>query len=153
MALISLTRLRLASWRFLPGFVWHTFRSALQARRAPGFQGMRLLADRRLTFWTATAWDGLGSLKAYRSAGAHRAAMGKLAGWCDEARVTRWAGAPESMRDWAAAHSHMAASGEASHMKRPSAGHLSGHLPLPRLRPPVELVVPARRTGRSVSGR
>jgi len=44
--LISLTRVRLASRRFLVPFLWYTLRSGLQARNAPGFRGMRVLADR-----------------------------------------------------------------------------------------------------------
>ena len=124
MALISLTRLRLASPRFLPPFAWYAVRSSMQARRSPGFRGMRLLADRRLTFWTATAWDDLASMKAYRSAGAHRAVMPRLASWCDEASVTRWVGPVESMGDWAAAYARMVAEGEPSHVRQPSADQL-----------------------------
>ena len=133
MALISLTRLRLRSSRFLPGFVWHTLRSAWQVRRAPGFRGMRLLADRRLTFWTATAWDDLAAMKAYRSAGAHRSAMRFLAAWCDEASVTRWVGPAGSMDDWQSAHARMVADGEPSRVLHPSPDHLSRGFPAPRL--------------------
>ena len=132
MALISLTRLRLASARFLPGFVWYALRSSSQARRSPGFLGMRLLADRHLAFWTATAWDDLASMKAYRSAGTHRAAMAKLAGWCDEASVTRWVGPVESMGDWPAAYARMVADGEASHVRRPSAAQVTRAWAAPR---------------------
>ena len=139
MALISLTRLRLASVRYLPGFAWYALRSSTQARRAPGFLGMRLLADRRLTFWTATAWDDLASMKAYRSAGTHRAAMRRLAGWCDEASVTRWVGPVESMGDWPAAHARMIADGEASYVKHPSPDHVRRSWPPPRVRPPVQV--------------
>ena len=39
MPLISLTRLRLASPRYLPGFAWYALRSISQARRSPGFRG------------------------------------------------------------------------------------------------------------------
>ena len=64
MPLISVTRLRLRSARFLPGFAWHALRSGAQARRAPGFLGMRLLPERPLVFWTVTAWDDLSSMTA-----------------------------------------------------------------------------------------
>ena len=143
MALISLTRLRLASPRFLPGFVWYALRSASQARRSPGFRGMRLLADRRLTFWTATAWDDLASMKAYRGSGAHRAAMARLAVWCDEASVTRWVGPVASMQDWQAAHARMVAEGEPSHVRRPSPAHLARQWAPPRTR--VQVGMPGRR--------
>ena len=145
MALISLTRLRLASPRFLPGFAWYAVRSSWQARRSPGFRGMRLLADRRLVFWTATAWDDLASMKAYRSAGPHRAAMPRLAAWCDEASVTRWIGPVGSMGDWAAAHARMVAEGKASHVRHPSPEHVARAWAAPRIRRPVEIAVPGRR--------
>ena len=134
MPLISVTRLRLASPRHLPGFVWYAVRSASQARRSPGFQGMRFLADRRLTFWTATAWDDLAGMTAYRNAGSHRFAMKYLAAWCDEASVTRSLGPIESMDDWAAAHDRMLAEGEASHVRQPSPQQLTRSWASPRTR-------------------
>ncbi len=131
MPLISLTRLRLASPRYLPGFMWYALRSSWQARRSPGFRGMKVLADRRLTFWTATAWDDLPSMKAYRSAGSHRTAMRYLAAWCDEASVTRWVGPVESMADWGAAHARMLSEGEPSRVDRPSPAQLARAWPPP----------------------
>lgn len=141
---ISLTRLRLASSRFLPGFVWFSVGSIRQARAAPGFRGMRLLADRRLTFWTMTAWDNEASMKAYRGSGAHRAAMRYLSGWCDEASVARWSGPAETMGDWAAAYRRMSADGTASHVKRPSAGQTAKTWPPPRVSAPFQLVIKSR---------
>ena len=134
MPLISLTRLRLASPRYLPGFVWYAIRSSSQARRSPGYQGMRLLADRQLTFWTATAWDDLASMKGYRNAGSHRLAMKYLAGWCDEASVIRWLGPLESLDDWDAAYRRMIAEGEPSHVRRPSPQQLTRSWAPPRTR-------------------
>ena len=143
-ALISLTRLRLASVRYLPAFAWYAMRSIAQARRSPGFRGVRLLADRRLTFWTATAWDDLASMKAFRAAGAHRTAMPRLARWCDEASVTRWVGPADMLGDWAAAHARMVAEGEPSHVARPSPDHLARRWPPPRLRTPVAVAVKSK---------
>jgi len=143
--LISLTRLRLASPRFLAGFWWLTVRSGWQARRASGFRGMCVLADRRLTYWTVTAWTDAASMKAYRGSGAHRLAMRRLADWCDEASVTRWTGSAASMWDWPAAHARMVAEGTASHLARPSARQATRAWPRPRLFPLVELVLPSKR--------
>ena len=142
MALISLTRLRLASWRYLPGFAWYALRSSWQARRSPGFRGMALLADRRLTFWTATAWDDLASMKAYRSAGTHKAAMRHLTTWCDEASVTRWIGPVGSMGDWHAGYARMLAEGEPSYVLKPSPAQTARKWPPPRTRPPLAVTAP-----------
>jgi hypothetical protein len=143
--LISLTRLRLASPRFLPAFLLVSLHSIRQARASPGFLSLRLLADRRLTFWTATAFADAASMKAFRAAGAHREAMRRLPHWCDEASVTRWFGPVESMQDWRAAHARMAAQGELTKVRRPSRQHAERAWPMPRLRPRLEAVIGARR--------
>jgi hypothetical protein len=143
--LISLTRLRLASPRFLPAFLWASLHSVRQARSTPGFLSVRLLADRRLTFWTATAFEDAASMQAFRTAGAHRKAMRHLPHWCDEASVIRWFGPVASMRDWRAAHARMAAQGKPTSIRRPSRQHKQRAWPAPRLRPRLEVVIGARR--------
>jgi heme-degrading monooxygenase HmoA len=65
MSLIGVTRLRVRSVRFLPSFAMHFLRTRRQVREAPGFQGGSLLADRRLAFWTMTAWDSRDSMRLY----------------------------------------------------------------------------------------
>lgn len=116
----------------MPGFAVYAVRSSWQARRGPGFRGKHLLADRRLTFWTATAWNDLASMTAYRSAGAHKAAMRRLATWYDGASVCRWEGPAESIGDWPAGHARMAAQCEPSHLLRPSPAHVARHWAAPR---------------------
>ena len=85
MPFVSITRLRLRSVRFLPGFARHTLGSIRQVKRAPGFLGGALLPDRAWTFWTMTAWDRRDSMRAIMVGGAHRTAMTRLLDWCDEA--------------------------------------------------------------------
>jgi hypothetical protein len=50
MPLVSLTRLRGRSLRYLPGFVWYAFASARQVRRVPGFMGGHLATGPKRTF-------------------------------------------------------------------------------------------------------
>lgn len=121
MSWISLTRLRLRSWRFAPGFAWYASRSARQAQTAAGYIHGAALADRRLTFWTVTAWTDEAAMRAYMLAGDHRSAMPKLAHWCDEASVAHWE-AP-GLPDWYEADRRMRASGRASKLRHPSPGH------------------------------
>src|SRR3982750_2303278 len=90
MAFISITRLRVRSWRFFPAFVWYALRSVRQAQNASGYLGGNTYGDARLTFWTASAWQDEPAMKAFRTAEPHMTAMRKLAHWCDEASVAHW---------------------------------------------------------------
>src|ERR1700733_7105751 len=90
MIFVSLTRLRLRSFRFVPVFVLYMLRSLRQVKKATGFQHGALLADRRWTFWTMTAWDSHESMRQYMTTGSHKNAMPHLLYWCDEASVAHW---------------------------------------------------------------
>lgn len=52
MTVVSVTRLRVRSARFLLPFLWQAVRSALQAKRSRGNLGVRLRKTRGLAFWT-----------------------------------------------------------------------------------------------------
>lgn len=64
MALISVTRLRLRSVRYLPPFAWHALASTRQIRRAPGFLGGQVVGERGWGFWTITAWADEAAMRA-----------------------------------------------------------------------------------------
>lgn len=134
MPFISVTRLRVRSVRFLPAFALHTLRSRAQVRRAPGFQGGSLLADREWTFWTVTAWDGQDSMRRFMATGAHRAAMPRLLDWCDEASVAHWT-QPDgaALPSWAEADRRMREGGRPSKVRRPSPRHAALAYRPPRL--------------------
>ena len=87
MPLVSITRLRVRSWRFLPMFFFYALRSTRQASRSDGNLATRLLRDRRNTFWTATLWTSDVEMKRFMLAGVHGRAMRKLLHWCDEAAL------------------------------------------------------------------
>jgi hypothetical protein len=55
MIFVSLTRLRIRSFRFVPLFALYALRSVRQVKKAPGFQCGALLPDRNRTYWTMTA--------------------------------------------------------------------------------------------------
>jgi hypothetical protein len=95
MALISVTRLRIRSFIYLPQFLWDTFKSMRQAERSSGFLGGRLLINAKNVFWTMTAWKDEAAMNAYRTGGAHRRAMPKLLNWCNEAAVVHWTQDPQ----------------------------------------------------------
>ena len=87
MPFVSITRLRIRSWRFLPAFLFAAFRSGKQARNADGNLAVKILRDKHNAFWTSTSWDSEASMKAFMRANPHGPAMRKLLEWCDEAAL------------------------------------------------------------------
>lgn len=133
MPFISVTRLRVRTIRFLPGFAWHTARSLRQVRSAAGFQGGNLLADRRWTFWTMTAWDSEESMRRYMTGGSHKKAMPRLMHWCDEASVVHWEQSEADLPSWTEADRRMRVGGRASKVRSPSPQHATLSYRAPRL--------------------
>jgi hypothetical protein len=132
MTFISLTRLRLRSFRFLPFFAFHTLRALKQVRSASGFQTGALLPDRSLTFWTLTAWDSQESMRQYMISGGHKTAMPHLLDWCDEASVTHWTQPEPDLPLWTEADRRMRESGRPSKVRNPSPRHATLSYDSPR---------------------
>ena len=130
---ISITRLRVRSFRFLPLFALYTWRTLRQVKRSPGFQEGGLLPDRNFTFWTMTAWDSQADMRRYMTAGAHMAAMPKLMEWCDEASVAHWEQTEAALPSWAEADRRMRAEGRVSKVRNPSPQHAGLRYREPRL--------------------
>ena len=139
MALVSITRLRLRSWRFLPMFVWYVLRSARQAARAEGNLAAKLLRERRNTFWTSTNWTGEVAMRKFMTSGAHGKAMRKLAEWCDEAAVVHWTQDSAELPTWPEAYQRLQKDGRRSKVNHPSAGHLAYEFREPPVNPRGEL--------------
>ena len=138
MPIVSVTRLRLRSVRFLPAFALYTWRSFRQVRAADAFQGGSILADRRLTFWTMTVWTTAEAMRGYRNTGAHLDAMKYLIDWCDQASYVHWSqdesnGPEPQIPSWAAADQHMRAEGKLSKVRFPSPDHATLSYRAPRL--------------------
>ena len=74
MPFVSITRLRIRAVRFRPAFLVDTLLSARQAKRAEGYLDGRMVADRRQTYWTMTAWTDAAAMRASMTAGPHRRA-------------------------------------------------------------------------------
>ena len=132
MALISVTRLRVRSMRYLPGFLLFTIMSARQAKRATGNLGMDALRDANNTFWTRTAWRDEAAMRTFMMATPHRRAMAKLLDWCDEASVVHWIQESASLPDWHEAHRRMVAEGRRSKVNHPSPAQEAYQIPPPR---------------------
>jgi len=132
MPFVSLTRLRIRSVRFLPGFALHTMQAQRQLKRTAGYLAGKLLADRSLTFWTMTAWDSEASMRAYMINGAHKRAMPHLLNWCDEASIAHWTQPEEALPSWDEADRRMRASGRISKVCHPSPDHANLNYRTPR---------------------
>ena len=132
MPFVSLTRLRIRSLRFVPLFAIHTLRANRQVQRAPGFLGGALLADRKWTFWTLTAWDSQQSMRQYMSSGAHKTAMPHLMHWCDEASVAHWEQLNSTLPTWLEADRLMRSTGRISKVLHPSTQHATLTYAAPR---------------------
>ena len=132
MVFVSLTRLRIRSIRFVPQFVLHTLRSLRQVRKASGFYTGAVLADRRWTFWTMTAWDGQQSMRRYMTNGSHKEAMSHLLDWCDEASVAHWTQLEKTLPSWIEADRRMRDTGRPSKVRYPTSQHATLSYRAPR---------------------
>jgi hypothetical protein len=132
MKFISVTRLRLRSIRDLPFFIWLSFFSQLEAKRASGNLKTRLVQDARLTFWTLTAWESEAAMRAFMMAGTHRQAMPKLVKWCDEASVVHWYQETADLPNLQEAHRRMLVEGRASRVEHPSDAQMSKQYAAPK---------------------
>jgi len=146
MPFISVTRLRIRSWRFLPSFLIGFIGTRRQVSKMPGFQSGSLLADRSWTFWTMTAWDSRESMRGYMTTGAHRAVMPHLLDWCDEASVVHWEQPEPALPSWTEADRRMRESGRTSKVRHPSPRHATLTYAAPRtaITGPIKPATPSR---------
>jgi hypothetical protein len=118
--IVSITRLRVRSWRYLLPFIVYAFRTSRQAKSAPGNIAVSLLRDTHNTFWTRTVWTTGAALKAFMLSGPHRQVMPRLLEWCDEASVVRWEQETDLEPGWHEAHQRLQADGRRSKVNHPS---------------------------------
>ncbi len=132
MPLVSITRLRVRAWRYLPAFVVGTFRSALEARPSSGSLAVSILNDSNLAFWTRTVWNDEAALRSFMLSGAHKKVMPRLLEWCDEAAVVRWLQESPEPPAWPEAHRRMQNEGRRSKVDHPSEAQVRFEIPRPR---------------------
>lgn len=132
MAVVSVTRLRVRSWIYLPAFLIAAFRSAGQAKSAPGNLQVKVLNDRRRAFWTCTSWDSEDAMRKFMLSGPHLPAMRKLLDWCDEAALVHWTQAGPELPAWTEAHARMQREGRTSKVHHPTEDHRRFVIAAPR---------------------
>jgi heme-degrading monooxygenase HmoA len=122
-----------------PRSLFKTLRIARQAARADGNLAVRLLRDRRKTFWTGTTWSSEDSVKAFMHAKPHGPTMRSLLNWCDEAALVHWTQAGEELPSWGEAHKRIQQEGRRSKVNHPSAAHTAYAIPAPAVSQTREL--------------
>ena len=120
MPYVSVTRLRVRSWIYLPAFLIRSLRIGQQAKKAPGNLGAKIFNDRHRTFWTCTSWESEAAMKAFMLAPPHGPAMRKLLNWCDEASLVRWSQTGPELPNWTEAHARLQSEGRTSKVNHPS---------------------------------
>ncbi|HYF03356.1 MAG TPA: hypothetical protein VEC36_08265 [Patescibacteria group bacterium] len=106
--------------------------SVKELLKTQGFKGGRELIDKRLTFWTLTAWESDAAMRSFRNSEIHRKAMQKLPKWCDEAAYVHWLQDNATLPDWQTVHARMLAEGKTTKVKNPSSDHLLKNYPPPQ---------------------
>jgi hypothetical protein len=139
---VSVTRLHVRKWRFLPSFVIYALRSRRQAENGVGFLGGRFATEFPFGFWTITVWADEQAMRRFRNAGDHLKAMPRLLDWCDEASYTHWQKDDSAIPTATVAFERLRDIGKLSKVRHPSAAHTSGQTaprgepkPGPELRP------------------
>jgi hypothetical protein len=132
MPLVSITRLRVRSFRYLPAFLLGSLRSAREAKNASGNLAVSVLSDAKLAFWTRSLWTDERSMRAFMFTPAHRSVMPKLLQWCDEAAVIHWLQETPEPPSWHEAHRRLQQEGRTSKVDHPSAAQVSFQIPPPK---------------------
>lgn len=126
MAFVSVTRLRLRSFRFLLPFLVSTTQSRRQVRRAPGFVEGRMSIEFPRAFWTVTVWESRDAMREFRNTAAHLRAMPRLLAWCDEGSYANWEQPVPEAPPLDVAHQRLRTEGHVSKVNHPSPTHAAG---------------------------
>jgi uncharacterized protein DUF3291 len=133
MPVVSVTRLRVRSWRYLPPFLFYSLRAFRQAKSSDGNLAASLLRDADRTFWTRTVWTTEAAMKSFMLTGPHRKVMRRLLEWCDEAALVHWEQEIDREPEWPEAHRTLQAGGRRSKVNHPSPAHSEFQIRPPRL--------------------
>jgi heme-degrading monooxygenase HmoA len=121
MPFVSITRLRVRRWRYLPQFLVQSIRAARQAKRAAGNLAVSILRDADRAFWTRTVWSDEAAMRSFMQSGVHRRVMARLPEWCDEAALVHWVQDDKEPPSWAEAHRRLELEGRRSRVNHPTA--------------------------------
>jgi len=129
MPFISVTRLKVRSIFYLPGFLKANNASVKALMSIPGYIDGRELIDKGLVFWTVTAWQAEKAMKEFRNGEAHPLAMQKLPGWCNEAAYVHWVQDTATLPDNQTMYGRLMADGKLTKVRHPSPSQLNKDYP------------------------
>ncbi len=128
MPILTVTRLRLRSIRFLPEFLLRSQAIFKQTRSPQGNLGVKLRKTKGLAFWTLTAWDSPQAMVQFVREPLHFRAIPMLDHWCDQAATVTWSNPTEVWPSWNQAAARLGNAGQLYELTRPSPEHASGQL-------------------------
>ena len=131
--LVSVTRFRLRTLRFLPFFILHTNRTIAQIRKSDGFMAGAVRRDADFAFWTLTVWRDEPAMRAYGASGAHRKAAPHLAEWADQASVAHWRQEGGDLPEWPEAVRRLREEGRPAKLRHPAPDQSVGRFAEPRM--------------------
>ena len=132
MPFVSITRLRVRRWRYLPQFLVQSIRAARQAKRAAGSLAVSILRDADRAFWTRTVWSDEAAMRSFMQSGVHRRVMARLPEWCNEAALVHWVQDDKEPPSWAEAHRRLELEGRRSRVNHPTAAQRRFEIREPR---------------------
>ncbi len=124
--IVSITRLRIRRWFFLPRFALHTLRIRKQVRASPGFVSGCFALQPGRVFWTVTVWADDAAVRSFRNGGDHARSMRHLMNWCDEASYARFPRADASIPPAETLFERLRDDGKLSKVLWPSKAHEAG---------------------------
>ena len=133
MPFVSITRLRVRRWRYLPQILIQSFRAARQAKRAAGNLAVSVLRDADRAFWTRTVWRDEAAMRSFMQSGVHRRIMAWLPEWCDEAAVVHWVQDTNEPPSWPEAYRRLQKEGRRSRVSHPTEAQRRFEIREPRM--------------------
>jgi hypothetical protein len=131
MPVIVVTRLRLRDPALLDEFFTAAVTVLEQAKSSDGSLGADVLADANNTWWTVTAWQERGPMRAFVGDQPHLRTMARLDDWCDEATFVDWEQASADLPDWQASYRRLVADGQVASLTQASDAHETRAFPPP----------------------
>lgn len=133
MPFVSVTRLRVRSWRYLPVFLiqfLRILRQAKDAQDAGGNLAVSVLRDADRTYWTRTVWSSEMAMRGFMRSMAHRRVMPQLGNGATRA-LAHWVQDQPEPPSWLEAHRRLRRQGRRSRVDHPSEGHRRFEIPQP----------------------